>query len=374
MKLFFLIRTLGHGGAQRQLTELVKRLDPSRFRVTVATFYDGGGLRPEIEGLPGIRVVSLGKRGRWDWLPFFWRLLRLVRETKPDIIHGYMGVSNELATLLGWAFGPRVVWGLRQSQIDHTRHDWATKASFRVGAWLSRFPDLMIANSHSGRADYVADGYRADRLIVISNGIDTARFRPDPTARERVRREWGVRDDERVIGLVGRLQQQKDHPTFLRAASILALRQPRVRFACVGDGTKAYCDQLEALARELHLAERMIWVRASNDMTGVHNACDLATLSSAYGEGFANVIGEAMACGVPVVATDTGDSAMIIGNPAQLAPPRNPGALAAAWERMLALSAPEGAALGRAQRERIVSEFSLEKLAQKTVAALEGIA
>ena len=98
MKLFFLIRSLGHGGAERQLTELVKGLDTSRFQVTVATFYDGGALRSEIEGLAGVRVISLGKKGRWDLLPFVRRLARVVRETRPDVLHGYMGTAKVCRT------------------------------------------------------------------------------------------------------------------------------------------------------------------------------------------------------------------------------------------------------------------------------------
>ena len=107
MHLFFLIRALDHGGAERQLIELVKDLDKSRFEITVATFYDGGGLRPEMEKIAGVRVVSLGKKGRWDLLPFVWRLSRLVRRLRPDVLHGYMGIANELCSLMGRLHGGR---------------------------------------------------------------------------------------------------------------------------------------------------------------------------------------------------------------------------------------------------------------------------
>ncbi len=367
MNLFFLIRSLGNGGAERQLTELVRCLDTSRFQVTVATFYDGGALRPDIEGLRGVRVVSLAKKGRWDILPFLWRLARVLRETRPAVIHGYMGIANELSLLFGRAFGARVVWGLRMSRVDHAGQGWMTVASFRIAAALSRFADLMIANSHSGRLHYIEENYRPERLVVVSNGIDTTRFRPDAEAGGRIRAEWGFKD-EPLIGLVGRLNPQKDHPNFLRAAAILAERRPDARFVCVGDGPAAYRECLERQA-----GGRVLWVRACRDMTGVHNALDVSTLCSAYGEGFPNVVGEAMACGAPVVATDVGDSAMILGNPSQVVPPGDPEALAAAWERILALAADEKAALGRAERERIVRDFSVEKLARNTVSLLENL-
>lgn len=373
MKLFFLIRSLGHGGAERQLIELVKRLDSTRFEITVATFYDGGALRPELERVSGIRVISLQKKSRWDVVSFLVRLHRAVRGAAPDLIHGYLGIANELALIFGRLAGARVVWGLRMSQMDYSRHDWATGVSDRIGAGLSRFTDLMIANSHAGRNDYAAAGYRADRITVVSNGIDTARFRPDADARRRVRAEWKVRDGELLVGMVGRINPQKDHANFLRAAAKLAAGRPGVRFACVGDGPAELRDSLDQLARDSGLDGRVLWIRGSNDMTGVNNAFDLATLASAYGEGFPNVIGEAMSCGVPVVATDVGDSALIVGNPGQIVPPRNADALAMAWQRVIELPAAERAALGTAHRTRILNTFSMEHLTAKTVELLEAL-
>src|SRR5438128_1272138 len=118
IRLLFLIRSLDRGGAQRQLVELAKGLDKTRFEVTVATFYDGGALRGEIEGADGVAVLSLHKKGRWDLLPFVWRLLQTVRRVRPQVIHGYMGVANELSLLVGRLVGALVVWGLRASDMD----------------------------------------------------------------------------------------------------------------------------------------------------------------------------------------------------------------------------------------------------------------
>ena len=374
MKLFFLIRSLGHGGAERQLTELVKGLDTSRFQVTVATFYDGGALRSEIEGLAGVRVISLGKKGRWDLLPFAWRLARVVREIRPDVLHGYMGTANELCSLMAWLYGGRAVWGLRMSNRDLARYDWLTALSTKTGAWFSKSADLIISNSHAGQRDCAACGYAAGHMIVVHNGIDTVRFHPDPAAGREMRRVWGIAADAPLIGLIGRLDPQKDHPTFLRAAALVAKQRPDVRFICVGNGPDDYKTALQTQARELGLNGNATWTPASNDVLGVYNALDLATLTSANGEGFANVVGEAMACGVPVVVTDAGDSALIVEDQAQVVPIRQPEALAAAWLRVLALPPGERALLGARQRARIEEKFQVRHLVQKTLAALEGIA
>ena len=143
---------------------------------------DGGALRPEIENIEGVRVLSLGKKGRWDLLPFLLRLSRVVRETRPDILHGYMGIANELCSLMARLHGGRAVWGLRQSERDPFQYGWLTRWSERAGAWVSRFADLIIANSHAGKRYYAGLGYRADRMIVVHNGVDTARFHPDRAA------------------------------------------------------------------------------------------------------------------------------------------------------------------------------------------------
>ncbi|MDB6175437.1 MAG: mtfB 2 [Chthoniobacteraceae bacterium] len=371
--LFFLIRSLGHGGSERQLIELVKALDTTSFRITVATFYDGGLLRSEMEALPGVSVLSFGKRSRWDVLSLLWRVFRTVRQERPDILWAYIGIAYELVALLGLVLRVRVVWGLGMSETDQSREGWATVASFRLCAWMSRLTDLMIANSYSGMCHYAKEGYASERLAVVSNGIDTDRFQPNQVARVRIRASWSVSESELLIGMVGRLDPQKDHPTFLRAAAILASQNPTIRFVCVGDGPSVYRQRLMQLAHELGLADRLIWIRSSNDMPDIYNAFDLATLPSAYGEGFANVVGEAMSCGIPVVATDVGDSAFVVDNPEQIVPRNDPVALAAAWERYFKMSSEEKVTISRKGRERIVSEFGIAQLRDRTIALIQGI-
>ena len=373
MHLFFLIRSLDHGGAERQLTELVKGLDKSRVQITVATFYDGGALRPEIENLEGVRVLSLGKKGRWDLLPFLWRLSRTVRKTRPDILHGYMGIANELCSLMAWLHGGRAVWGLRQSERDPFQYGWLTRWSERAGAWVSKSADLIIANSFAGKRHYAAHGYRAERMVVVHNGVDTVRFHPDAAAGRAMRGEWKIADDELLVGMIGRLDPQKDHPNFLRAAALVAKQRADVRFICVGNGTDQYKNELQAMAEELGLKGRVIFTPASNNVLGIYNALDLATLPSKNGEGFANVVGEAMACGIPVVVTDAGDSAFIVANKEQIVPIQQPEALAQAWLRLLGMPSVERAAIGAAERFRIEENFQVRHLLRNTLAAIENI-
>jgi GalNAc-alpha-(1->4)-GalNAc-alpha-(1->3)-diNAcBac-PP-undecaprenol alpha-1,4-N-acetyl-D-galactosaminyltransferase len=364
--LLFLIRSLETGGAERQLVELVKALDKTRFAITVVTFYDGGALGSGLKNADGVRLLSLHKRGRWDVLPFFYRFWRVVREVRPRIIHAYMGVANELSSLMAWLVGAKAVWGIRASKKDFSHYDWLNRWDFRLGACLSQLADLIIVNSQAGKKDHIAQGYSRRRMVVIPNGIDSERFHPDREAGLRMRGCWGVAKNERLIGLVARLNPLKDHSTFLHAAALLARERLDVRFVCVGEGPAPYKQKLQALAEEEGLGKRLIWAGPCLEMVEVYNAFDVATSSSSFGEGFSNATAEAMACGIPCVVTDVGDSAAVTGGLGQVVPPGAPHEMKAAWERLLDLPEEQRAALSHACRHRIVQEYGVQQLARKT--------
>ncbi len=372
MKVMFLIPALEVGGAEQQLVELVKHLDKTLFAVTLVTLAEGGALRPEVERLAGVNIFSLQKKRRWDLLRALLRLVRLARETHPHVMHGYMNYASELCLFAGRLVSTKVVWSLRATNMDYARYGWGLRWTFQMGAWLSRFPDLIIVNSYAGKEYHTAHGYDSARMIVIPNGIDTERFCPNPQAGQHIRVEWGIAKHEIVFGLVGRLDVMKDHPSFLRAAAELARERSDVRFVCVGTGPESYAAELRRMGEMLGLGNRLIWTGAQYDMPAVYNALNVLT-SSSYGEGFPNVIGEAMACGVPCVVTDVGDSARIVGETGIVVPPRDVDALTQAWRRWLTFTDTERLARGVQARARIVREFGLPIMVTKTEAALQGL-
>lgn len=369
--MLFVIRALSCGGAERQLIELVRALDKGRFGVVVATFYDGGPLAAELRAVPGVRAVSLGKRGRWDLARFLVRFAWLARRLRPDVAHGYMGVSNELTLLARLLCGCRAVWGIRGSACDFRAYnDWARGFAHWLGGRLSRFADGIIVNSESGRRAHRAQGYAGGRMRVIHNGIDTTRFRPDAEAGRRIREQWGIAPQTPLIGMIARLDPMKDHPVFLRAAAWLLRRKKEVRFVCVGNGPATRLRALRELAGELGIADRVQWFSASEEVAAIYNALTVATLCSRFGEGFPNVLAEAAACGIPTVATDVGDAAVIVDDPARIVPPGCPERLAQAWEPLLEESETARTLRARQQRERIAREFGLARLARRTECAL----
>jgi glycosyltransferase involved in cell wall biosynthesis len=353
------IRSLDYGGAERQLATLAQHLDRERFAVAVMPFYDGGPLAEELRA-SGVEVISLKKNGRWDVVGFLWRLTRAAWRWRPHVVYGFMEAANLCALWLRFFTRARAVWGVRVSDVDLARCDWLVRVMFRVACRLSGRADLVICNSQAGRDFHLKRGYPAEKTVVVHNGTDTARFTIARQTGRRARAAWGVGAEEKLVGLVGRLDAIKDHANFLRAAKSVSEECPAARFVCVGDGPAAYLGELQKLAGELNLGGKVIWSRGRGDMPDVYNALDALVLSS-YGEGFPNVLAEAMSCGVPCATTDAGDAGLIVGTHGPVAPPKDAQALAAVLLQILN-HPPAPTAL----RSRIVDNFSAEIMARKT--------
>lgn len=372
--ILFLVRSLRQGGAERQLVALATGLHRHGWPVSVACCYGGGAFQAELERA-GVPLADLRKRGRWDVVGFLWRLWRTLRRQRATIVHGYMPLGNMLALFARVACpGTRVVWGVRSSFIDQGNRDWLSRLNFRLSRGAARLADRIIANSEAGAAYHAALGYPRARMQVIPNGIDIQRFHFDAAGRARVRQEWRVEDDGTLVGLVGRIDPMKDHATFLAAVSVLARNHPTWRFVCVGGGRPGRVAAMRARAQRLGLAACLTWAGPRSDLAAVYSALDIA-VSSSCGEGFSNVIAEAMACERPCVVTDVGDSARIVGNCGAVVPPRDPPALAAGIERVAqALAQPgEAARLGAAARARIVATYSLDALVRNSERAFRAL-
>ncbi|MGH8321205.1 MAG: glycosyltransferase [Gammaproteobacteria bacterium] len=372
-RVMLLLPSLVRGGAERQAVTLACALHEHGWPVTVACFYAGGPLGATLQDR-GVPLFDLGKRGRWDVIGFLFRLWRLLRRERPDILHGYLPTPNLVALLMRRYFPKmRIVWGVRASNIDLAYYDWLARPVQWLEARGSRHADLVIANSECGAHLSIAQGFPESTMRVIPNGIDTDYFCCDATARARVRHEWEIPDGAMLVGLVGRLDPMKAHPTFLAAAAALAKRDRRWRFVCVGGGPPDYKAKLVEQGRAFGLGDRLVWADARDDMPAVYSALDMAVSSSSFGEGFSNAIAEAMACGRPCVITEVGDSAMIVGELGVTVPPGDPSALAAGIERLAGRLRADGDAVAINCRARIVGDFSVARLLEHTEAAFRAL-
>ncbi len=366
MKLLILARSLEAGGAERQIVLLARGLAERGLDVTLALFYAGGTMQTELVG-SGVAVVDLAKGGRWSNLAFLVRLVRLLRRKRPDALYSFLPVANLVAAVACLTVpGCRLVFGVRASDMDLSRYDRLSALSYRLEGVAARRADLAIANSEAGRVAALARGFPASRLVVVPNGVDTERFHPDHPAGEALRLAWGIPAEAPLIGLVGRLDPMKGHAVFLAAVALMAARRPDLRFVCVGDGPEAMANDLRDQAERLGLSGRLTWHRAVPRPEEVYAMLDLLVSASLYGEGFSNVVGEAMACGVPVVATAVGDSAQVVGEAGTIVPPGDAEALAEAC--LARFDTPPATA----PRDRIEARFGVAAMVERTEALLGG--
>jgi glycosyltransferase involved in cell wall biosynthesis len=364
MKIVFWIPSLETGGAERQLVVLANGLAARGHRVSVITAYGGGDLEAMLNGP---ELIGLNKRGRWDLVGFSFRCVQTVRRLAPDILYTFLGTPNILSSFLGpFMGGARRVWGVRASDMDLSRYDWGTKVAAKLEVLCARTAHAIIVNSEAGMRHAARRGMPQQRMIIVRNGIDTGMFRPDRASGDRLRALWHCDDDIVLVGVVGRLDPMKDHETFITAAALV--RDRDIRFVCVGQGDESHAAMLRQRAEEAGLAARLVWAGRQDDMPSVYNALDICCLSSMT-EGFPNVLGEAMACGVPCVTTDVGDAAMIVGDTGIVVPPSNPEELADGLIRMASRVRSEDVP---DVRSSILSHFSVERMVQATEDVLKA--
>ena len=371
-KILFFIRSLNAGGAERQLVLTAKALSGLGHSVTVLTFYDGGVYANELSGTR-VQLVSLQKNGRWDVIFFLLRLRRVLCDQSADAIYSFLVTANIFSVVMR-PFIPatRLVWGVRASDMDLEQYDWLARLSYWTECRFARFANAIVANSNAGMKYAIVNGFPKEKMVVVPNGIDANKFRPDKAAGKQLREAWGVSENEKLIGVVGRIDPMKGIPTFLEAAKILKNQNSNIRFVWVGTGEENLEKSMCQLASKSGLDDVLIWAGRHSDMVAVYNAFDIASSSSSYGEGFPNVLGEAMACGVPCVVTNVGDSALVVGDIGAVVPVKDSQALVVAWNNLLMLNDEEIQEKKTAARSRVVNKFSVAKMISSTEAVLDG--
>ena len=361
MRVCHVITGLERGGAETALVRLLGGLDRAEFAPTVLSLTDRGVLGGAVEEA-GAELHCLGWRRGRPPMPGQGRpLARRITAAAPDLVQTWL-YHADLAGLLAVRFGGGgrlpVLWNIRCSDMDFSNYGRGTRLTVRLAALLSRLPAGVVVNSAAGRRVHEGLGYRPRAWHLIPNGIDAARFRPDPAAAAEWRAAVGLPDDTvPLIGHVARNDPQKDHPGFLQALSGLARRGRAFRAVLAGRGT----EDLAPLRDGLGLGDHVRLLGERDDMAAMMAALDLFCMSAAYGEGFPNVLAEAMACGVPAVTTDVGDAALILERPDRVVPPRVPAALEAALDAALQLSPHQRRAEGAAARARVLDRFTLER-------------
>lgn len=358
-RIAYVIGELDKGGAEYQLHELLRHLDRRAFEPEVFALAAGGYWVAPIRAL-GIAVHEFPRRGSGD----VSRLLRLraaLRAFAPDVLHTIMWSANSYGRLAALGLRVPVVIAAERNVIRRPRWQvWAERA-------LDRTTDRYLVNCAAIATELSErGGLAAEKIDVIHNGIDLATL-PFESTREGARADAGFDPQRRLVAQVGRLAPQKDYPTFLAAARIVAARFADVDFLVVGTGELRA--DLERLATELGIETRVHFTGLRHDVPRLLAGVDALALTSIY-EGLPNVVVEAMATGAVAVATDVGGCRDLIVHERTglLVPPRDPDAVAVALGRVLADPAWR-AELAIAARRRVEREFSVETMAARTADA-----
>lgn len=370
-KIIHLITGLSIGGAEQALYNLLHGGIARHFDCHIISLSDAGTLGPQIRTL-GIPVDALDMPAGRASISGLAKLHRMVKESRPDLIQGWMYHGNVAATLARTLAPGRPVlaWNIRHSLYDLAFEKPMTRQVIRLSRLLSSRPDALLYNSLLSRKQHEDFGFTPLHGRVIPNGIDMRRFCFSADVRERMRSELGIPADARVVGHVARLHPMKDHALFLHVAVSLAYRFPETHFLLCGRNVSLRDPTLGPLVPD-PLQHRFHLLDERDDVSDLMSAMDIFCLSSAWGEGFPNVIGEAMATGLPCVATDVGDSAVIIGNTGVVVPPRDENALAEGLESLLTMPQEERRELAASALARIDANYTLGAMVEQ-YAALYG--
>ncbi len=375
LRAVFITTTLSTGGAELMLLKLLQHLDRSRFEPSVVSLKTKGDVGPRLEAL-NIPVLELNLR---PGFPNPLKLLRLVlflRKNRPALVQTWMYHADLLGGLAARLAGClRVVWSLRNSNLDAQFTKRTTRWVVSVCAAMSRWlPTAVLSCSERAREIHAAAGYRCQKFSVIPNGFDVIKYKPDPLAKQSVRAELNLPLSTLLVGLIARNDPQKNHQGFIEAAAQISRALPTVNFLLAGDGVDYQNTTLNAAIQEKGLAGQVHLLGRRDDVPRIMASLDVLALSSLYGEAFPNVLGEAMACAVPCVVTDVGDSAEIVGSTGRVVMPGDMRDLATQIVDLLLMPPQAKADLGQLARNRILSRFEISHVARRYEAFYESLA
>ena len=379
MKTLHIITALNFGGAEAMLAKL---LGQPQSAMTPANSLVVSLMKPGVVGQQmiarGIAVQSLDLRHPWHLPHAVAQLNRIARHFDPDLVQGWMYHGNIAASLAGRMTRkrPPMLWNIRHSLSRPQAERLMSRAVIRLGARMSRGPNATIYNSATSQAEHAAYGYCPERAIVIPNGFDCAAFEPDSAdrrSRQRLRALFGIEDHVILVAMVARSHPMKDHATAIEAIGRARLAGQDIHLLLAGAGTETLPAKVRAVCENWIPPDRLTLAGDRRDVAEWLPGCDVIILSSAWGEGFPTILGEAMAAGVPCVATDVGDSKAIVGDGGICVPYGEPEAMAVAITTLCQAGADGRRAFGARGRHRILTRYALPAITERYIRLYENV-
>lgn len=348
MKILLTITGLAMGGAEHVVVNLADALVTRGHQVKIAYLTGEALVLPKSAS---IEVISIGMQGSKDFFKAYFKLRRVVKDFKPDVVHGHMIHANLLSRLL--------LLTVSIPKLICTSHSNNEGGKLRMLAYrlTDKLADVSTNVSQDAVDEFVRKGaVKAGRMVAVVNGIDIKRFVFNSNSRAALRDQLNL-ETKKMILAVGRLDKPKDYPNLLAAIALLARRRDDFKVFIAGDGPLK--EELFALVKSLEVSEFVEFLGVRRDIPDLMSAADFFVLPSAW-EGFGLVVAEAMACERVVVATDCGGVREVVGSSGFLVEPSNSALLAKELNKALELSDIERAEIGIAARQRIVDGFSLD--------------
>lgn len=342
------------------LLKLLSRLDRERFEPMVVSLMPGGMFMERVIGL-NVPVQDLSMRQGVPGPGALFKFRKLLRQFKPDIVQGWMYHGNLLAWLgVKVAGSPaKVSWSIHQSLADIKAEKPALAWLIRASAKLSGRIDAVVFSASVGRTQHIDNGFVSDNAITIRDNFDLTAFN-STNDNGSLRKSLQLPEDAFLVVSIARYAPMKDHKSLIEAAALVVEQHAAVHFVLVGPGVDKNNVVIGEQIERLGIDANIHLLGQRTDIESILNSVNVFVLSSSFSESFPNVLGEAMACHVPCVTTDVGDSEVIVGDTGPVVPPDNPTLLAEGIVSLVELTPEELKARGSKARERIDSNFNLD--------------
>lgn len=363
MRIVHIITGLGNGGAEGVLYRLVIN-DKKNEHIVISLMNDGkyGSLLKQ----NSIKTYFLNLNKGKVSVSALLELRKILKNEQPDIIQTWMSHADLIGGLVAKLSGfKNIIWNIRHSKIEYKKSNLKTNAVILSSMLLSKaLPKRIICCSSKTYRDYSENGYDKSKMVIISNGYDFDQFNKNTSFRNKIRKELGILESENLLGMVGRYDLCKNHSGLLDALYLVKKEFNDFKILLIGRDLNDSNVSIKEKISKLELSNNVILLDQRKDIAAIMNALDLHILSSSSGEGFPNVIAEAMACGTLCVATNVGDSDIIINNYGWLVEPKSSKLLSEAI--VIALKEKQDDSkwndMQISAQDHIINNFSLEKM------------
>lgn len=364
IRVLHVIVGLNVGGAESMLKRLIES-DPTCIARSVVVSLTSLGVIGESLRVRGVCVHAVGMSSFLHSPIALWRVIRLIRRYRPEIVQTWMYHADLLGGLAAHIAGNRhVIWGIRTTDVS-ADGSLATAIVRWFCARLSHWiPNAIVCAAEASRQSHIAVGYDATKMVVIPNGYNFAWLNASFEDRQSLRGQYGITQTDVVVGSLGRFHADKDQENFVRSAALLAQEYPQLRFLMVGRCLDWDNAKLADWIVSTGFKSRFILLGERMDVPPCLAAMDIFCLHSRT-EGFPNVLAEAMAMGLPCITTDVGDAAMLLADSGVVVPQGDSAALAQGVRQLLGLEHDARHALGMRAKGRVEAEFSIARARER---------